>query len=476
MSGDIFSPLIRSSYFGSDPAFDVKPGFVLYRGEVEAMRVRKQRPMTNGAGIWARVCELAKDKSGASALILGLSMPALVGLAGLGVDASMWMSTHREHQNIADSAALAAAFERAYDQTGVLTIARAEALRHNFNPDDPYSQFDVNSPPLSGAYQGDAFAIEVVMGAPLSLGISSMFVTGPVVTNARAVATTVVEPEFCILGLDPSRDDAVSFSGSASATLGCGLASNSASDESISISGSSSVTTTSVTAVGDVSDNGGLTTSSPPRVGSNPIIDPYENLTVPTFSGCDHNNEKVMGDETLNEGVYCGGLRVQAGGIARLNPGTYIMDRGDFDIKGGGTVIGTDVTIVLTSSNGSNYATIDINANATVQLSAPSANDTTGIVTGDYAGILFFQDPNATGTQGGNLITNKISGNSDSVYYGVIYIPNQAIALTGSATFQDGCVQLIAATVSMTGNFDITDTCTDPNLRDIGRLRVALVE
>ena len=440
------------------------------------MTVRKERLITDGARVWRNLRDLVKDRSGASALILGLSMPALVGLAGLGVDASMWMSTHREHRNIADSAALAAAFERAYNQTNVLTVARTEVIRHGFNPDEPTNTFAVYSPPQSGAYQGDAFAIEVVMGAPVNLGISSMFVSGAVVTNARAVATTVVEPEFCILGLDPSRDDTVSFSGSASATLGCGLASNSTSDESISISGSSTVTTTSVTTVGDVHDHGGLTTTSPPRVGSNPIIDPYADLTVPTFSGCDYNNKKVMSDQTLNEGVYCGGLRVQAGGIARLNPGTYIMDRGDFDIKGGGTVIGTDVTIVLTSSNGSNYATININANATVQLSAPSANDTTGSVTADYAGILFFQDPNATATQGGNLITNKVSGNSASVYYGVIYIPNQAIALTGSATFQDGCVQLIAATVSMTGNFNITDTCTDPNLRDIGRLRVALVE
>lgn len=70
-----------------------------------------------------RLCQCT---SGNAAIILGLSLPALMGGAGLSVDAAQWYLWQRELQFAADQAALAGAWARGNGDTGTAYVTRAE--------------------------------------------------------------------------------------------------------------------------------------------------------------------------------------------------------------------------------------------------------------------------------------------------------------------------------------------------------------
>jgi hypothetical protein len=90
---------------------------------------------------------------------------------------------------------------------------------------------------------------------------------------------------------------------------------------------------------------------------------------------------KVKTSTELNPGVYCDGITVNSGATLTLNPRIYYFDRGTFSVNGDGTVIGTGVALIFTSSTGTNWATATINGNASVNLTAPNSGSTEGIVT-----------------------------------------------------------------------------------------------
>jgi hypothetical protein len=62
-----------------------------------------------------------------------------------------------------------------------------------------------------------------------------------------------------------------------------------------------------------------------------------------------------------------------------LGPVNYTLDRGNFTVRGNGTVNGTSVTLVLTSRTGSNYGAIDIRTGSTTEITAPALGDGAGI-------------------------------------------------------------------------------------------------
>jgi len=146
-----------------------------------------------------------------------------------------------------------------------------------------------------------------------------------------------------------------------------------------------------------------------------------------------------------------------------------VLDGGDFIINAGAHAYGDDVTFIFTDSpNATNVGRTRFNGTATIEFSAAS--------TGDYAGILFMQDPDAPSTVGNHSQTWQINGNAGSSFEGVFYVPSAEIELAGSATFNNGCIQVVSGAVTISGNFNITQQCSDPNQRAIESITVTLVE
>jgi hypothetical protein len=67
---------------------------------------------------------------------------------------------------------------------------------------------------------------------------------------------------------------------------------------------------------------------------------PY-GLAVPSYSGCTRINYKLdkQKSETASPGVYCGGIEVAGDATLNFEPGTYILDQGNFAVSGNATVM-----------------------------------------------------------------------------------------------------------------------------------------
>lgn len=276
--------------------------------------------------------------------------------------------------------------------------------------------------------------------------------------STSSVAVAVNDYSGCVLALNSSANSAVSVGGTANVSLnGCSVYSNSNSATALDIGGSASLTADSIGAVGNVSTGGSVTTTGAIRTGLSPLEDPYADTALPSFEGepCKETKLSVKSDMTIDQGVYCLGISVNAGATLTLNPGIYYIDRGSFTVNGGATVFGTGVTLVFTSSTGNDWATASINGNATINLSAPTSGSTEGMV--------IFGDRNMPeGT------TFKFNGGATQNLDGAIYVPKGAISYSGGSGASTSCTKIIGDTVDFTGNSSVTINCDRYDIKKFG--------
>jgi Flp pilus assembly protein TadG len=418
---------------------------------------------------FGRVCAVVRrfgsDESGSYLVISGLLMPMLVGIVGLGTEAGLWYSRHHKIQSAADSAAVTAATDYYLNHKADALAVQAQSIAatYGFVAGTNGVSLTVNQPPKSGTYTGDVRAVEVLIREPQRRLFSALFLSSDVSISARSVAIGI-GGKGCVIALDPAASGAATVQGTANVQLdGCSLYDNSASSTSMTIGGSGTISAESVNTVGGIASTAGITTTEGIATGQQPIADPYADATFGTFSGCDKTNFVAKTTVTINPGVYCGGLSLNAGAVVTLNAGIYYLDQGSLSVNGGATLNGTGVTLVFTSSNGHNYASASINGGANINLVAPT--------TGPTAGIVLFGDRNMTaGT------AFKLNGGSTELFGGAIYVPRGDVTFSGGAASTNGCLQLIAATVTFVGNANFAINCRGYGTKSIGSALAKLTE
>lgn len=421
--------------------------------------------------------KLIKDHSGGAAVTLAIAMSGVLGLTGLGTEAAGWYVTKRSMQGAVDAAAYTGALAVANGATTsqVTTEARSIAGSYNFINGSGGVTVTVNNPPQSGSHANDTSAVEVLISQPQTALISAMFLsTGPTIT-ARAVASAgTASGSGCVLALDHGNVNDITNSGNTNLYLNsCSLYVNSSSSSALRMTGTSSITAAAAYVTGNTSigNNASLTTSNGTFTGVNPISDPYANVNIPSYSGCDQTNFSLTAgqSQTINAGasgtyVFCNGLSLAGGSSLTLGAGTYIIDRGTLNLVGNSTLTATSgTTIVLTSSTGNNYAAASIASNAVISITAPSS--------GALAGIAIYQDRNAP-----NNASSDLTGGSTQNIVGAIYFPNQNVNFTGGSNSGAVCTQLIAYTLNFVGNSSFNSTCGSVGTRTIGSSASQLVE
>jgi hypothetical protein len=282
--------------------------------------------------------------------------------------------------------------------------------------------------------------------------------------GAHAVAVAANDGMGCVLSLSATASAATSISGTADVHLkGCDLYDNSKDVSALTASGSGHLSARFVGVVGGVSGKAAITTKEGLQTGVAPIPDPYADASFPPFSGCDYHNYSVKNDTTLSAPkVFCNGLTVNAGATLTLNAGIYYIDRGSFTVNGGATVKGNGVTIVFTSSTGSNYATASINGGANINLTAPTSGPT--------AGIVFFGDRKApAGT------VYKFEGGATQVFMGALYLPKGDVSFAGGSDTTTGCTKLIGNTIKFTGDTNFALDCSGLGTKAIGFVTARLL-
>jgi hypothetical protein len=411
------------------------------------------------------IARFKNDEAGSYLVVTALLLPALIGVVGLGTEGGLWYMRHSRMQSAADSAAVSAATNYYLQRKPETLAVQAQAITatYGFTNGAQGVVVTVNRPPTSGPRATDQKAVEVTITEPQSRLFSALFDSGSFNITARAVAVGM-GGKGCVISLDPSASGATTLQGTAAVALnGCSLYDNSSSASALTVGGSGTLNAESVSIVGGVANTSGITTTDGIATGQPAASDPYADASFGSFTGCDRTNFVAKNAVTINPGVYCEGISVNAGAALTLNPGIYYLDRGSLSVNGGASLTGVGVTLVFTSSNGHNYASASINGGANINLVAPT--------TGPTAGIVIFGDRNMT------VDTSfKLNGGSTELFGGAIYVPKGAVNFAGGASSTNGCLQLVANKITFVGNANFAINCEGYGTRPIASALAKLTE
>ncbi|WP_287186417.1 pilus assembly protein TadG-related protein [Mesorhizobium sp.] len=403
------------------------------------------RQMGWGGGTFRRFfsCPLRNSESGNVAIIFALSLPVVVGGAGLGVETSYWYYSSLKLQAVADAAAYAGALEKVSgsDKPTIVSAATLSATTNGWGPST--GTIEVFTPPSSGPNVAKK-AVEVIVHQTLDRFFTSIFSQSAVGAQARAVALITDASKACVLALNPSASRAALFSGSSNLKLtGCSVMSDSIAADALKLQGSAYLEADCLISAGGVSlSNVVKTVCANPLTQALPAADPFADLPAPPATNpCQNDNQS-----TLQPGTYCKGLSLS--GSVTLSPGVYVVEGGDFKASANANISGDGVIIYLAGSSG-----VSMNGTATVKLSAPTS--------GTYSGVLFYGDrANLAGS-------NSFNGTADSLLTGVLYFPTQAVKYLGNFSGQGGCTQVVADTIEWSGATSIKQDCTSLGMREI---------
>lgn len=374
------------------------------------------------------------SEKGQAIIIIIFAIVGLIGMSALAIDGTSAYADSRRAETAASAAALTAALTR-IEGGDWRAAALSIAATNGYNNDGETNMVELNTPPLSGPYTGNAEYIEVIITSRLQtyfanvIGIPYITNVATAVSQSKPAVLGEMFPGYALVSLAP-RSECEVISGRrrpafwihAEATInleGGGLFVNSNNPNCAFISfGSGSVrvrdNSSRITVVGgaDIQKPQLITpfpiqTSAPyipypppyqlPKIGcgtTDAVVDEIAGIMTPGNWG-----EDIFPPEnvtSLNAGVYCIG--------------------GDIVVEDGETLIGNNVVLVVDGG-------IDISNNAYVQLSAPTG--------GKYKGLLIYMD-----------IENKsivnLSGTGDSSYRGTILAPAADIRINGLSSFEGG--------------------------------------
>lgn len=260
----------------------------------------------------------------------------------------------------------------------------------------------------------------------------------------------------CVLALGPSSVG-VQVSGSTSVTVeGCSVVSNVPGSNSVIVGGSATLTAGCVSGAGDIYSVSHITLTECVDVKPNDtsIYDPYKNLEIiedVSAMPCQTPVKVNRNEYFLPSGRYCRSV-VMRELLVLETGGTFFFDGVDLDMKSGSAVLeGEDVTIIFMNDGEFN------NSNSgEVHLSAKTE--------GHWAGILMYADRHTTST----WASMKITGNSTSVFQGLIYMPGVGIEYRGGAATSGGCTQIIGKSVDFNGAASLQSNCEGMGLKGWG--------
>lgn len=268
------------------------------------------------------------------------------------------------------------------------------------------------------------------------------------VNASSTAAISISPPSGCIYVLSTNATNALSLTGSSSATSSCGIFINSSATPALKVTGSSILHSTQILINGGTYSVTGSSVVSPtPDTNGGGVADPLASLEMPAVGGCDHTNYSVTGSATVtvSPGVYCGGISISSSSTVNFDAGIYTLNGGGLQVTGSSILNGTGVMFFNTGQNGHAATAISIAGSSVVNVSAPTS--------GTWQGMLFVQDRNVSYAG-----TNSITGSSTSSYTGTLYFPTTAVTFSGSSagTF----TALVVKTLTLTGSSTIRNDPT----------------
>jgi Flp pilus assembly protein TadG len=349
-----------------------------------------------------------KDTRGSVGILFGLTALAAFLATGAALDYGRAVTVRTTMQAATDAAAAAAAAS----PPGSDTVAVAtNVFRSNYTA-SPTPQLDV-------AVSGNK--VTVTAATTIQTSLMAMGGVEEFSLSTRAEAEGKASP-VCILLLETTG---IGLDVSSGATLdagGCGVHINSTNDtEALSVTSNSSITAADVCVVGNSNLKSGGTVTPPPTHGCAAKADPMAPLPEPPQASdpCQENDYDVNNNQskTMSPGVYCGTTEIK--GNAVMLPGLYVFRGGEFVIKSGATVTGTEVTMFFADKD----ARLNANSNSTFKVTAQKS--------GTYQGVLMFQSRHPDTL---NAPAHVVHSNGGTELEGTIYLPNGVLDVNSNST------------------------------------------
>jgi Flp pilus assembly protein TadG len=400
-----------------------------------------------------------RDRKGGVAPLLALGLVPLVTGVGAAVDYSRANAARTAMQDALDATALMLAANSQNLSGAQLASTGTSYFNANFTrPDVSHVTVTVGSTAGSGG--STAFSLSATGSlATLFMGVMGI---SSVALSVNSGTNAFEDGLGCVLSLDRTASGAITTQGSPSVNLsGCSLYDNSNSSTALTVGGSARISALSVGVVGGISGASGITTTDGIKTGGGVVPDPYAGNSFPSFGACTQTNFTAKSKVTIDPGVYCGGMKLNAGATVTLNPGIYYLDGGSLTVNGGATMSGTGVTLVFTMQNGSSWATATINGSAALNLTPPRSGSTAGIV-------VFGDRRIPVGT------SFKFNGGDSQYLGGAIYLPTAAITYAGGASTSTSCTQIIGDTVTFVGNSSLAINCSSYNTKPFSPLIIKI--
>lgn len=408
---------------------------------------------------------LLRNEDGNTLAVLALAFPLLIGSAGVAVDVFQWTTARNTLQKVADQAAIAGV--SAIVQGSSPEVAVSELIARTRELDDATAT-QVETAPDSRPK--DPFAVAVRLNAPARMTFSGLFLKSAFNISVEATASVVENGEYCLLALGRG-DTGIAIQPGGRLEAECGLASNSSSPAAIQVTSGGKLDAPRVVAFGGITgwQNPG---SSVARSFGLRQKDPYENSAPPPVpkTGCPNvtANPSNNGGGTLKLKPGCYGNLVLNGTVA-LQPGEYILNRGNFIVGPMGNVSCKGCTFILTSrdagSDPGSVGKVQIDPKANVKLRAPAD--------GPDPGLLFYQDPRAGREMPGE--ESRIGGDGFSTLEGIIYMPSQAIRIDGRGGANLSCSRLLGRALIVEGRVVIGKDCLGVDQMQIAGTEIRLV-
>lgn len=400
------------------------------------------------SGAFAR---LRADRRGGALIIFALTLPVILGIVGASIDYGYMLARKVTLQAAADSGALAAASELKISGAGedmAKSVGKSVAMA-NLSEHSGGATIDVQADTTSGS------VTVAITQSPGLYFMDGLFGAKSVDINVDATAKVVGSTTICMLILDDKQTGALAVNKDARITGNdCAIHSNSVNAAGIKVNKLGHLAAKLI-----CSSGGTVGPSQPQALSDCPAMeDPLALRPPPVVGPCTENGLNVnSGSVTLNPGVYCGGLQIGSTADVILNPGTYIIKDGAFNIQGSARVLGENVGFYLTGKN----SDILMSNNTTVELTAPKD--------GDLAGILFFEDRTVSSNP-----KHKIKSNNARVLVGTFYLSRSTLEIDATKPLFDKSAYtvIIANDLNMfsgpnlvlNANFDETDIPVPPEL------------
>ena len=409
---------------------------------------------------FSRLKTLFQSERGHVLAIGAATLPLLMGSAGFAIDAAQMAMWKRQMQRAADSAAIAGAHALVQGAPTDPAVANDIDEHIDYDLEDNETPMLKEDPDIvPGTYAAGSFtacasgcsanAVQVSLIAERRLPFMGMFTRSATELNATATAAIIEIGEYCMVSLYEGEDPGIISGGNSNLDLECGMATNARGPKAIDAFGSATINADPAGAVGGISGTSKFTSGTTLLPYTSPIKDPFWDVPDPVLpSTCGETLSIPNGTGTATAPYT---LPASAGncfgnwdisGHVKLSPGTYFVNNGTLDIKGG--LYGENVTLVLMGDN-SNWTQ---NGGGKLSLTAPTS--------GDYEGIVIFRERTASSSANKEI---KLNGGADLFLQGSIYGKNTDFWIGGNADISAQCIQIVGRKLEFKGGGHIYNNC-----------------